>query len=626
MYKSLDDIHSPQDIKDMNIPELEQLAGEIRQFLVQSISQTGGHLASNLGVVELTLAIHKIFNSPQDKIIWDVGHQAYVHKLLTGRKAQFASLRQMDGLSGFPKRAESCHDAFDTGHSSTSVSAALGIARARDQRGDNFSVVSVIGDGALSGGMAFEALNDAGQCPSKIIVILNDNDMSISHSVGAVSMHLSKIRSGRTYTGVKRWTEDFVERIPVIGPPTKRFVEKIKNSLKYLVVPGVLFEELGFKYLGPVDGHDIGQLEQMLTSAQEYDRPVFVHVVTRKGKGYERAEIFPERYHGVAPFFIDTGMKEKDQSITFSATFGQHLTKMAMHNEKIIAISAAMVEGTGLTPFRQMFPQRLFDVGIAEQHGVTLAAGLATQGLRPFFAVYSTFAQRAFDQILHDVCLQNLPVVFALDRAGLTGEDGETHQGLFDLSMLLPLPNMTILSPANADELRKMMEFALTMDGPCAIRYSKAVSRLPNDDTLPPIQLGKWTRLREGDDGVLIASGNMVEEALDIRERLLKRGKTISVVNARFIKPLDEEMLSQMAHTFPLIATLEDNVLIGGFGAVVGQFLLHKGTGARFLNLGYPDKFIEHGARTALMARYGMDAASLAEKLAVALEEIDGEQ
>lgn len=617
MYEYLDRIISPDDLKNLHIKELKILSGEIRDFMIYNVAKTGGHLASNLGVVEMTLALHSVFESPIDKIIWDVGHQSYVHKIICGRKDQFHTIRTFGGLSGFPKRNESCHDIFETGHSSTSISAALGIARARDLNKENYSVIAVIGDGAISGGMAFEALNDAGHAGNKIIVVLNDNEMSISQNVGAMSSYLSKIRTNLQYTKAKKEIEHLLNQIPSIGKGLTHIIEKIKNSLKYLLVPGIFFEEIGFTYLGPIDGHNIPQLLSVFRQAKKLTDPVFIHIVTKKGKGYCYAEQDPAKYHGIAPFYVETGELIQQRNLSYSYIFGEQLSKMAEQDKRIVAITAAMPEGTGLLGFKAKFPDRFFDVGIAEQHGVTMAAGLASAGMRPFFAVYSTFLQRAYDQILHDVCLQNLPVVLAIDRSGIVGEDGETHQGIFDISYLKHMPNITIMSPKDINELKKMLAFSISISGPVAIRYPKGTAVIPYCDTLE-IQYGKWEILRESIDGVIFAVGRMVEIALQTADILLDNEWRIGVVNCRFIKPMDGEMIEYFMKQKIPIFSMEENVLSGGFGSGVLEYMntyKEKYRTSSLYTFGIPDTFIPHGSVRELLHKFRLTPEKLAEQI-----------
>lgn len=602
-------IDSPTDIKKMSNSELQELGKEVRNFLIESVAKTGGHLASNLGVVELTIAIHRVFNSPKDKIIWDVGHQAYVHKLFTGRKHLFHTLRKHKGMSGFPKRCESEHDVFETGHSSTSISAGLGMAKARDILGEKHAVVSIIGDGALTGGMAFEALNHAGHSNTDFIVILNDNAMSISQNVGGLSKYLNRLRSDPTYFKVKNDVENLLNKIPAVGKAMFKTAEKAKDSLKYFLVPGVIFEELGFTYLGPVNGHDLKELTIVLNRAKNINGPVFIHVLTKKGKGYDFAEKNPDKFHGVNPFKVETGKAVSvHSSESYSAVFGQTLCKLAQENRQIVGITAAMPSGTGLSEFANKYPERFFDVGIAEQHAVTFAAGLAAKGLRPVFAVYSTFLQRAYDQIIHDVCLQNLSVLFCIDRGGLVGNDGETHHGVFDLSFLSHIPNMMIMAPKDGKELKSMMEFAFTHEGPIAIRYPRGesddFSGVSSDYNVASLQA---EILMKGNDICIFAIGNMVRTAYEAALRLKAENINCTVVNARFAKPLDEARILSEASACPHVITLEDNLIKGGFGSQVLDLLNKKNVYKNIKLLGLPDQFIEHGDNDDLFKLYGLD-------------------
>ena len=612
MYKILDNINSPSDLKKLSYNELETLSAELRDYIINVVSENGGHLASNLGVVELTLALHRIFDTPVDKIVWDVGHQSYIHKIVTGRRESFTTLRKKGGISGFPKRAESVHDAFETGHSSTSISAALGMAKARDLAGENYSVVAVIGDGALTGGMSFEALNHAGDFPTNFIVILNDNEMSISHNIGGLSNYLSRLRTEPAYFRLKVRIEAILNKIPVVGGSMFRMAEKLRDWLKYLVVPGVFFEELGFKYFGPIDGHDIRKLEDVIKRAKSYNGyPVLIHVVTVKGKGYSIAENKPSKYHGISPFFVETGeLKTKDSNKTYSDVFGDTLLELAKENKKIVAVSAAMVEGTGLAGFASKYKDRFFDVGIAEQHATTFCAGLAIAGLRPVFAVYSTFLQRAYDQIVHDVCNQNLNVVFAIDRAGIVGSDGETHQGVFDISYLRHIPNIKIMSPKDGQELMDMLRLAVSLEGPSAIRYPRGKARR-FDFPHTPLELGKSEVLIEGEDGVIISEGNMFFRALEVFEKLRQAGKNFTLVNARFIKPLDGELLIKLSKKHKVIYTLEDNVISGGFGSSILELLSRQNVDVNVRIFGYDDSFIPHGEKEELYSLKNMDTESI---------------
>jgi 1-deoxy-D-xylulose-5-phosphate synthase len=614
----LKNINSEVDLKKLDINQLKQLAGEIRDFLIKNIAKTGGHLASNLGVIELTLALHKVFDISQDKIVWDVGHQAYIHKIITGRKEEFDSLRKIDGLSGFPKVSESPQDCFNTGHSSTSISAALGIARARDIKKEKYSVAAVIGDGALTGGMSFEALNDAGRALNDFIVIINDNEMSISKNVGGLSRYLSKIRTDPFYTKAKEDMDNLLKMIPAIGKSAIKAIERAKEAIKYLIMPGIIFEELGFKYLGPIDGHNIEELIKVFSRARNLKGPVLIHTCTIKGKGYSFAEKKPFKFHGVSSFKIETGEAKKKYYTTYSELFGNYLTNLADKNENIVAITAAMTQSTGLSPFLEKYKKRFFDVGIAEQHAVTLAAGMASNGLIPVVAIYSTFLQRAYDQVLHDVALQNLHVVFAIDRAGIVGEDGETHQGLYDLSYMSHIPNMTVMAPSNGKELEAMLDYAvLEHNGPVAVRYPRG--RAIMGDEIPKVYYGKGIIHEVGQDITIAVLGSMVETALETSKILKERGISAEVINARFIKPLDEELIYQSVIKTGNIATLEDNTVIGGFGSIVSGMLFRRKAKAEVVNFGLPDEPIVHGARSDLMKKFGLDAQTLAEKIMIFL-------
>ncbi len=611
----LEGINSPEDLKKLDYSKLPELADEIREFLINVVSRTGGHIASNLGVVELTLALHYVFNTPEDKIIWDVGHQSYVHKILTGRKDRFYTLRQMDGISGFPKTCESVHDCFNTGHSSTAISAALGMAKARDIKKDRYSVVAVVGDGALTGGMAFEALNDAGRSDNDLIVVLNDNEMSIEKNVGGLSKYLGRIRSEPFYSKAKNDFDNFLLKIPAVGKKAVKALSAAKDSIKYLIVPGMLFEELGFTYIGPIDGHDVVDLIKVFGRARRMKGPVLIHVCTVKGKGYIHAENKPDQFHGISPFEIETGEVLNNGGPGYSEIFGRHLVSLAEKDPSIAAITAAMPHGTGLSRFAERFPERFFDVGIAEQHAVTFAAGLAKCGLKPVVAIYSSFLQRAYDQILHDVALQNLHVVFAIDRAGVVGEDGETHQGLYDISYLSHIPNMTIMAPCDYEELRSMLEFALReIRGPVAIRYPRGTGqeKLLEQN---PVAFGKGILVRKGNDLTIISLGNMCTTALEAESILRKNGYSVEIINARFVKPLDEETIISSAMKTRNVFTLEDNALIGGFGSRVLALLCEKDVKVNFKAFGYPDQPIPHGPRKMLMEKYGLDAPSIAEKI-----------
>lgn len=611
----LDTISGPADLKRLTLPQLEKLAGEIRGLLIHTVAQTGGHLAPNLGVVELSLALHQVFDSPRDRIIWDVGHQAYVHKILTGRRQRFETLRQMGGISGFPKREESEHDIFGTGHSSTSISAALGVALARDINKEHYQVVAVIGDGSLTGGQAYEALNYAGHLERDLTVILNDNEMSIARNVGAMSGYLSKLRTDPTYYRMKHDVEYLLKRIPTIGERVANTVERLKDGLKYLVVPGMLFEELGFTYIGPIDGHDIASLTDVLQKSKHMKGPVLIHVITCKGKGYAPAECNADKFHGVGPFCVESGEIIKNGSNpAYTAVFGDALVAVAEEDPDIVAITAAMPEGTGLKKFAARFPGRFFDVGIAEPHAVTMAAGLAAEGKKPVVAIYSTFVQRAYDQVIHDVCLQKLPVVLAIDRAGIVGEDGPTHQGVFDYSYLRHIPNLTVMAPKDENELRHMLYTAFKLSGPVAIRYPRGCGR--GVDTAEPfrkLDIGRAEELRPGKDVVLLASGVMAAPCLAASDLLARHGIRAGVVNARFIKPLDEQLIRRLARDVGVIVTVEDNLLAGGFGSAVLEYINAENLNwVKVFRVGLPDKFIEHGSRPQLLAKYGLTGEGIA--------------
>ena len=613
MSKIFQLVNSPADLRGLGTEQLNQLSREIREFLISSVSKTGGHLASNLGVVELTMALHLVFNTPYDKIVWDVGHQSYVHKLLTGRKDKFDTLRQLNGISGFPKTNESLHDSFNTGHSSTSISAALGMARARDIKDEKNSVIAVIGDGALTGGMAFEALNDAGRSPNNLIVILNDNEMSISRNVGGLSSCLNRIRTQPIYFKVKRDLDILLHKIPAIGKKVAKTINKARGTLKYIMLPGMFFEELGFKYIGPVNGHDINELRKVFAKAKLVEGPVLIHAITQKGKGYSPAEEKPHVFHGISPFDIDTGeLKKKVEKKDYSAVFGETLVEIASYNQAVVAITAAMPHGTGLGEFAKEYPKRFFDVGIAEQHAVTLAAGLATEGIKPVVAIYSSFLQRAYDQVIHDVCTQNLPVVFAIDRAGVVGNDGETHQGLFDLSFLTHIPNMTVMAPKDYDELRNMLKYSVEYNGPIALRYPRGQAKELNIEKSQPIEHGRAELLQQGNDLTIVACGRMVYTALKVAKEVSKFGMNADVINARFIKPLDAKLIRTSAEKTKKVVTIEDNVIAGGFGSLVLQLISDEELeDIKFKNLGYPDEFVQHGNIDELDRIYGLDYQSI---------------
>ena len=612
----LEKIQKENDIKQLKPEELEKLAEEIRQFLVEKISVTGGHLASNLGVVELTMALHLAFELPQDKMIWDVGHQSYTHKILTGRRAGFDDLRKYGGMSGFPKRKESECDAFDTGHSSTSISAGLGYVAARDIKGEEHSVISIIGDGAMTGGMAYEALNNASRLKSNFIIVLNDNNMSISENVGGMSRYLNGLRTAEAYTGLKKGVEDTLMKIPVQGEKILYQMKKTKSGLKQLFVPGMFFEDMGITYLGPVDGHDIRKLYKTFQEAKRVDHAVLVHVLTKKGKGYGPAEKNPSRFHGIVPFDIETGeAKEKSSKDSYTDIFSKVFCDIAKQNDAVVGITAAMADGTGLARFARMFPDRFFDVGIAEEHALTFAAGLAAGGLKPVVAVYSSFLQRAFDQAIHDVCLQNLPVMIAVDRAGLVGSDGETHQGLFDLSFLNMIPNMTILSPKNRWEMADMVRFCADFQYPVALRYPRGAAYEGLSAFRTPIVYGKSEILYEEEDIAVIFVGHMAELAVQVRDRLKEIGYHCSLINARFVKPLDTEMLEALTKDHRLFVTIEENVLSGGFGEQVLHYVSRAKLDVGVRCIGIPDDYVEHGNVDLLRREVGLDAETIVKQI-----------
>ncbi|MRR06073.1 MAG: 1-deoxy-D-xylulose-5-phosphate synthase [Deltaproteobacteria bacterium] len=616
MYPLLEKINSPADLKLLKNEELVSLAAEIRGFLLETVSCTGGHLASNFGCVELTLAIHYCFDSPTDKIIWDVGHQAYTHKILTGRRDVFHTQRQYKGISGFPKPAESPHDAFGAGHSSTSISAGLGMATANSLLARNSKVISIIGDGSLTGGLAFEGLNQAGHLGKNLVVILNDNDMSISKNVGAFASFVSRKLTGKYFRDLKREMQTLLKGIPAIGTNILHFARKAENSLKGFLTPGTLFEALGFEYVGPINGHDLPQLIEVLQNCQTVEGPILIHVMTKKGKGYLPAEKDPDIFHGIGPFDITTGTLKAKPAATksYTSVFGQTMLRLAEENEKIIAITAAMPDGTGLTPFARAFPERFFDVGIAEQHALTFAAGLAAEGFLPVAAIYSTFAQRAYDQVFHDICLQKLPVTLALDRCGLVGDDGPTHHGVFDISFLRHFPEITVMAPKDENELQHMVKTAVYSNRPISLRYPRGTGYgVPLDQCPVALEIGKGEILTEGSDLAIIAIGSTVYPALAAAQLLAKQGITATVMNARFVKPLDSEMILQAARSTGALLTVEENALAGGFGSSVLELLeAHEVTGIKIKRIGIPDHFIEHGSQAQLRKDLGLDADGIA--------------
>lgn len=605
-------INGPDDIKKFSKQELTILSQEIRDFLIEKISTTGGHLASNLGVVELTMAIYLAFDLPKDKIVWDVGHQSYTHKILSGRRMEFDELRQYGGMSGFPKRKESPCDAFDTGHSSTSISAGLGLAQARDVLGEDHFVVSVIGDGSLTGGMAYEALNNAAQMKKNFVIILNDNNMSISENVGGMSTYLNSIRTGNGYLDLKKHVTNTLSRIPVIGEQLIDKISRTKNGIKQLLIPGMLFENMGITYLGPVDGHNVKALTRALKEAKNLDHTVLVHVITKKGKGYAPAEKNPSKFHGVEPFDILTGRPKKEKkSLSYTDVFSKTICRLAKDDKRIVAVTAAMPDGTGLKRFSSLYPDRFFDVGIAEEHAVTSAAGMAAGGLKPVVAVYSSFLQRGFDQVLHDVCIQNLPVVFAVDRAGLVGSDGETHQGIFDLSFLSAIPNMSIFAPKNDWELANGLEFAFSLDSPIAVRYPRGVAYQGLEDFKTPIEYGKGEIIYKEKDIALLAVGSMVSTGEHVRQKLKAEGWNCTLANGRFIKPFDKKLIDDLAASHWLIVTMEENVLQGGFGCLINGYIHEHYPNVKILNIALPDAYVEHGNVSLLRKGLGIDSDSI---------------
>lgn len=626
MYALLNRIEKPEDVKALTVRELEQLASELRHFIIDTVSQNGGHLAPNLGTVELTLALYSVFSFPGDKLVWDVGHQAYTHKILTGRRDAFKTLRKKGGITGFPNRSESVYDAFGVGHASTSISAALGMALARDARGEKNQVIAVIGDGALTGGESFEALNNAGDLGTKLIVILNDNEMSIDANVGAMSEYLSRIRIAPQYARAKRDMGSLLMSIPHIGDKVYKTASYLKDGVRSVLVPGSLFEEMGFHYIGPIDGHNIDLLEEVLASAKEMEGPVLIHIHTVKGKGYKPAEQAPDKFHGVGCFDPSTGKSAKKAGCapSYTSVFSKALIELAKDRPDILAITAAMPSGTGLKAFGQAYPKRFFDVGIAEEHAMTLAAGMAAAGMHPVIALYSTFAQRAYDQLIHDVCLQNLPVTLCLDRAGLVGEDGPTHHGVFDLSYLRQMPNMCVMAPKDEEELRHMLATAIAIEGPAAVRYPRGAGLgVPLTDSLETLPVGKAEVLQEAGDIAFLAVGTMVEKAKEAAAILKEEGIEAAVVNMRFIKPLDTERIDEMARTKRLLITAEENVLAGGFGSAVAEYLADHGIEVPLLRFGIPDRFIEQGTRRELLSLIGLQPDEMAERIRERLSQMD---
>ena len=613
----LNRINAPADIKKLDLTDLNQLAEEIRALILKTVSTNGGHLASSLGAVELTLALHYVFDAPKDRIIWDVGHQAYAHKIITGRRESFPTLRRRGGLCGFPRREESVYDVFNAGHSSTSVSATSGIAEARCLKGENFKVIAVIGDGSMSAGMALEGLNWAGDRHKDLLIVLNDNEMSISPNVGAMSSYLNRIMTGQHMVRLRGEIKNFMKTIPAIGEQMIKFAQQAEESLKGLIVPGVLFEELGFQYVGPLEGHRLDNLIKNLKNIKDLKKPILVHVLTKKGKGYRFAEEDPSRFHGIGPFDIDSGkpLVAADSVPTYTEIFGRTLLELSQRDPRIVAVTAAMGQGTGLEEFSRIMPERFFDVGIAEQHGVTFAAGLAVEGLIPVVAIYSTFLQRGYDQILHDVCLQNLPVVFALDRGGFVGDDGPTHHGLFDFSYLRHIPNMIVMAPKDEAELRSMLKAAVACGGPAALRYprGKGIGVMIDAD-IQDLEIGKGEVLKDGNAAAVFAIGATVYPALEAAEQLRQEGIEITVVNCRFVKPLDAALLCSIAQSLKRVITVEENVLMGGFGSAVLELLENRGiTDVRVKRLGIDDEFVEHASQAELRQAYGIDSGGIAE-------------
>lgn len=593
----LEKINSPEDLKKLNIEEKEQLAKEIREYILNVVSENGGHLASNLGVVELTIALHSVFNVPTDKIVWDVGHQTYVHKILTGRREQLKTIRKLDGLAGFPKTNESDCDCFNTGHSSTSISAALGMARARDLEGKNNSVIAVIGDGALTGGMALEALNDAGYSNTKMTVILNDNEMSISKNVGGLNMFLSKLRTKKLYAKSNLSAKKVILKIPVVGKPFVKIVQRVKRSIKQLIIPKMFFEDIGFTYLGPVDGHNIEQLQNIMRLSKQVEAPVLIHVLTKKGKGYKIAEENPDKFHATSPFNIETGKPKKEKKPDYSKVFGEKIVEMAKKDSRIVAITASMKDGTGLTKFQKEFPNRFFDIGIAEQHALGMAAGMAKEGMIPIVPIYSSFYQRAYDQVIHDIALQNLPVIMCVDRAGVVGADGETHQGTLDMAFFRIVPNLTIMAPKDFKELEDMLEFAVKLNKPVVIRYPRGGEEKTKLEKHEELKLGKAEILKEGKDITIVAIGKRVAKAMEMAEKLKQNEIDAEVINARFLKPLDKEKIKTSIEKTKNVITMEDGTEINGLGTAVEELIVEeKLQNIKFKKYAWPDEFIRHGS------------------------------
>ena len=609
-------INSAEDVKKLNTEEKKQLAEEIRKYILDVVSENGGHLASNLGIVELTIALHSVFDVPKDKIIWDVGHQTYVHKIITGRREELKNIRKLNGIAGFPKTNESEADCFNTGHSSTSISAALGMARARDIKGDDNHVLAVIGDGALTGGMALEALNDAGYSQTKMTVILNDNEMSISKNIGGLNRFLSKLRTKRTYKisniSIKKW----MLKIPIIGKPIVKIIQKIKRSIKQLIIPKMFFEDIGFKYLGPVNGHNIEELESLLKLSKQLDEPVLIHVLTKKGKGYEIAENNPDKFHATGSFDIETGKSKKEKKKDYSKVFGEKLVELAKKNDKIVAITASMKDGTGLTKFAKEFPKRFFDIGIAEQHAVGLAAGMAKEGIIPVVPIYASFYQRAYDQVIHDIAIQNLPVVLCVDRAGVVGADGETHQGTLYMAFFRLVPNLTIMAPKNFKELQEMLEFAVNLDKPVVIRYPRGGEDDYKMDKQEKLEIGKAEILKEGKDITIIGIGKTTARAMKVAEKLEEKGKSVEVINTRFLKPLDKDTIKKSIEKTKYVITIEDGTIINGLATAIKELIVEeKLENIIVQNYAYPDEYIKHGSVEELEKMYGVDVEGIVKKV-----------
>ena len=619
MGKLLDRINSPQDLKKLKINQLPQLAQEIRELIINTLAKTGGHLASNLGVVELTIALHYVFDFCRDRIVWDVGHQSYTHKILTGRKDKFHTLRQYNGISGFPRIEESPYDHFNTGHSSTSISSAVGMAVARDYKKANYNVISVIGDGSIGAGIALEGINQAGYLRRRLIVVVNDNEMSISPNVGALSGYLHRIITGQSYLKLKQYIEKILKAVPAIGSQMVKFARTLEETIKRILVPGMLFEELGFRYEGPINGHNIAKLIETFSRIKAFKLPVLVHVVTIKGKGYKPAEISPTSFHGASPFLVSNGefIKKKPEAPSFSHIFGETMIELAQRDRRIVCITAAMPDGTGLTRFAREFPNRFFDVGIAEQHGITFAAALALEGFKPVAAIYSTFLQRAFDQVFHDVCLMDIPITIAMDRAGIVGDDGPTHHGIYDLSYLRFLPNITIMAPKDENELRHMLKTALETNHPVTIRYPRGTGLgVKLDKELKLLPLGKAEVLKKGKDAAILAIGSMVYPSLKAARTLNQEGLEVAAVNSRFVKPLDEKLIVDLASQTKKIVTVEENCVIGGFGSAIIELLESQGLSeVKVLRIGLPDEIIPHGNTNILHKKYGLDSKGLSQRI-----------